>query len=52
MTAVELLDLFNRYAETEVNALAKIACADFVEHETVCRIRELRRRWALLRWKP
>lgn len=52
MTASELHELFNRYVDSERVAQARVAFADSIEHESVCRIRELRRRWAQLRWKP
>lgn len=58
LPACDLLDVFNRFADTEEIAQARIANADYSEHESVCRLRELRRRWARMGvtkhedWRP
>lgn len=53
----ELLELFSRPGCTRASGneqvdSARVKNADFAEHESVMRIRELRRRWAMLRWRP
>lgn len=48
MTACELLDRFDRFADTENIAEARIHNADYEERETIERLIELERRWKLL----
>lgn len=46
--AVELLEMFNRTAETENIALARIHNADYEERETLDRLQALRDFWKRL----